>query len=155
MSTTELHTALAALTDRVLRLEAHRAAGDLMHRYAAALDDPDPRTLSMLFTPDGVLRTPRGEHRGRGAVAEFFTSARRQDPSDKRHFVCQPRIETPQTGVVALTSYFLYTSTTPQGSALGWGLYEAECRTGTGPAEFVSLTITPHTGPGPVDIVRA
>ena len=32
---------------------------DLVHRYAAAVDDQDPRGAAALFTTDGVLATPR------------------------------------------------------------------------------------------------
>lgn len=32
---------------------------DLVHRYAAAVDERDPAAVAALFTPDGVLASPR------------------------------------------------------------------------------------------------
>jgi hypothetical protein len=142
--TDDVLAALNVLTERVAVLEAHRAAGDLMHRYAGALDDPDPERLSLLFTRTGILRTPSAEYRGRSAIGGFFAAARERDTSDKRHFVCQPEIEAHESGIVSLRCYFLYTALGSGRSALGWGTYAAECLTDSGTAQFESLTIAVH-----------
>ncbi|MGW5075904.1 nuclear transport factor 2 family protein [Rhodococcus sp. NPDC004095] len=147
MTPDEMTIALTALTERVAGLEAERAALSLMHRYAAALDDPDPAALSRLFTPDGTLATPRAEHRGRAAIVDFFTQARQRDASTKRHFVCQPEVTTTGPDRAALQCYFLYTAlpgASEPPSVLGWGAYRAECRIDSGTALFESLRIAVH-----------
>lgn len=146
MTDDDTRAALAALTGRVARLEAERAAGNLMHRYAAALDRPVPETLAELFVEDGVLDTTRGIHRGRREIAEFFRNAAALDDSEKRHFVCLPQIHTSSTEIAELDCYFGYTARGEGRSMLGWGTYSATCRVDSGTAAFTRLAIRVHVG---------
>lgn len=58
------------------------ALGDLVHRYAALVDDRDPAGVAALFAEDGVLATaappatlePSAEHVGPRAVAEALAT---------------------------------------------------------------------------------
>jgi len=68
---TEPSNSLAA---RLQRLEDLAAIGELIARYALAVDDRDLDALGALFTPDGVFRSKDGvmDARGRGPVLEQF-----------------------------------------------------------------------------------
>jgi len=134
-----------ALGARIDALEAERAATGLMHRYAAALDEPDPDELARLFTADGTLETTRGSYRGHDEIAGFFRSARAADDSDKRHFLCQPEVRSIGAGRVALDCYFSYIAR-GAASMLGWGTYTAVCDVDSGVAAFDSLRIAVHLG---------
>ncbi|MDV2478387.1 nuclear transport factor 2 family protein [Rhodococcus zopfii] len=136
---------ITALAARIEVLESERAACGLMHRYAAALDEPDPDMLARLFTAEGTLRTSRGTFRGHDEIAGFFRSARAADDSDKRHFVCQPDVRSIDARRVALDCYFSYIARGSD-SMLGWGTYAAVCRVESGIAVFDSLNIAVHLG---------
>ncbi|MGW0022535.1 nuclear transport factor 2 family protein [Rhodococcus sp. NPDC003382] len=136
---------ITALGARIDALEAERAASGLMHRYAAALDEPDPDELARLFTADGTLDTTRASYRGHDEIAGFFRAARAADDSDKRHFLCQPDVRSTGDGRVALDCYFSYIARGTD-SALGWGTYGAVCRVESGVAAFDSLRIAVHHG---------
>ncbi|MGN0125459.1 MAG: nuclear transport factor 2 family protein [Rhodococcus sp. (in: high G+C Gram-positive bacteria)] len=143
---TELHSLIHDLATRVATLEAEREASGLMHRYAALLDAPVPESLASLFASGGELRTSRGTYRGRDEITGFFRNARSIDPSEKRHFICQPRVTTGESGLVVLECYFGYTSRTDRSSGIGWGTYAAEIRATNADALFESLTIDLHMG---------
>lgn len=143
---TQSHSLISDLAARVATLEAERAASGLMHRYAALLDTPEPEALAALFLPDGYLRTRRGTYRGHDEIAGFFRNARSIDPSEKRHFVCQPRVTTDETGLVHLECYFGYTARAERSSGIGWGTYTADIRAANAGALFESLTIDLHVG---------
>lgn len=140
------HSLIHALAARVAALEAERAASGLMHRYAALLDAPVPESLASLFISDGELRTSRGAYRGHDEITGFFRNARSIDPSEKRHFVCQPRVTTDESGLVLLECYFGYTARADRSSGIGWGTYTAEIRATNADALFESLTIDLHMG---------
>ncbi|MFF0815197.1 nuclear transport factor 2 family protein [Rhodococcus sp. NPDC003318] len=146
MSDDDPRAALATLTARVAALEAERAAGNLAHRYAAALDRPDPEVLARLFVADGVLDTSRGTYRGRDEIAAFFRRAAALDDSEKRHFVCAPEVRASSAEIAELDCYFGFTGRGENRSMLGWGTYSAACRVESGTASFERLTIRVHVG---------
>lgn len=131
---------------RLRRLEDCAAATGLMHRYAAALDNPVPEFVAGLFTADGVLRTGRGEHKGRGAIADFYRSVPTFDPTEKRHFIALPKVTWIGEGVVEIEAYFTYIGRGDDASTLGWGLYRDTIVVDAGAALFGSKEIDVHFG---------
>nr|WP_277351993.1 nuclear transport factor 2 family protein [Rhodococcus sp. HNM0563] len=141
-----MQATIEQLAGRVAALESERAAAGLMHRYAAQLDAPAPEKLALLFADDGALVTRLGTFRGHDEIGGFFRTAGGTDPSEKRHFVCQPEVRSISTGLVQLDCYFGYTARAAHGSGLGWGTYSAVIRTEVGDARFESLAIDVHVG---------
>ncbi|MBE1536969.1 nuclear transport factor 2 family protein [Actinomadura algeriensis] len=135
-----------ALLRRVQRLEEMEAARNHLHRYAETLDAPTPDAVAALFTPDGVLRTRRGDFAGREAVAGFFRGALAADAAEKRHFIVTPRTTWLEPGVVEIASYFLFTARGDGSSVLGWGTYLDRLRVEDGTALFAYKTIDLHMG---------
>lgn len=115
-------TDVDALLDRVRRLEEIEIARNLLHTYAATMDDPTPEKVSALFTTDGVLRTKLGEFTGREAIAAFFAQ-RIDTDTETRHFIANPRTRWLEPGRVEVASYFLFTGRMAGSSAVGWGTY--------------------------------
>lgn len=134
---------IAALTERVQRLEEVEAARGLFQAYAAALDTPRPETVAALFTGHGTLTTPKGVATGPDEIGTFFEAAFTRDPSVKRHFIVNPRATWLEAGRVRLESHFFFVG---QGSAsvIGWGTYDDVVDvTGAEPL-FAAKTITMH-----------
>jgi hypothetical protein len=112
------------LAERVARLEDCAAATDILHTWAAALDEPDLDTVLDLFLPDAVLSSPRRDATGHDEIREFFSQAWSYDPSSKRHFVMSPRVTWLEPGRVRLETYFYFIGRLPDSSVLGWGTYD-------------------------------
>ncbi|WP_244928949.1 nuclear transport factor 2 family protein [Nocardioides sp. W7] len=112
------------LAARLVRLEECGRAADILHTFAASLDDPDLATVLPLFREDAVLVSPRRTARGRAEIASFFTEAWSADPSVKRHFVMSPRVTWLGPGRVRLETYFTFIGRMPDSSVLGWGTYD-------------------------------
>jgi hypothetical protein len=139
MSDTDLQAVLA----RLRRLEDAELARNLLHAYAAVLDDPTPEPVADLFAEDGVLTVPAGTFSGRGEIAAFYRS--RFDPATgtKRHFHVNVRTRHVQDGLVEVASYFVFTGRPADASTIGWGQYVDLVRVVDGDARFVHKTITP------------
>ncbi|MCR1786259.1 nuclear transport factor 2 family protein [Nocardioides carbamazepini] len=142
MTTTDL-AALAALADRVARLEEAELARNLLHAYAEVLDDPTPEAVAALFTDDGVLSVPAGDFTGHAEVAGFYRD-RLAGASEKRHFIMNVRTRPQGPGLVEIASYFVFTAREPDASGLGWGTYLDLVAVSDGVARFRHKTITPH-----------
>lgn len=134
---------LRALLERVARLEEAELARNLLHAYAEVLDDPTPEAVAALFTDDGVLSVPTGDHAGREAVTGFYRD-RLVGASEKRHFIMNVRTRSLGPGVVEVASYFVFTARDVDASGLGWGTYLDVVEVGDGVARFRRKTITPH-----------
>lgn len=132
---------LAEIEERTQRLEDKEQARNLLHTYAAVLDDPEPDAIAALFEADATLRTTTGVHRGRPAIAEFFRAARSADDSEKRHFVTSPDVEWISPGCVKISSYFIYTARSNRDAVLGWGTYEDLVSVSAVGAKFTSKFI--------------
>ncbi|WP_181311766.1 nuclear transport factor 2 family protein [Nocardioides campestrisoli] len=109
---------------RLTRLEECAAASNILHTFAAALDEPEVESVLALFREDAVLSSPRREARGHAEIRSFFTEAWAADPSAKRHFVMSPRASWLEPGRVRLEAYFYFVGRMPDSSVLGWGTYD-------------------------------
>lgn len=109
---------------RVARLEECAAATNLLHTFAAALDEPEVERVIALFREDAVLSSPRREARGHDEIRAFFGEAWAADSSAKRHFVMSPRVTWLEPGQVRLEAYFFFVGRMPDSSVLGWGTYD-------------------------------
>lgn len=58
--------------NEIERLLAERACERLMIAYCECVDTRDFKRLVSLFAPDGVLKRPDGEWKGRAAIGAFF-----------------------------------------------------------------------------------
>ncbi|GAA4142129.1 nuclear transport factor 2 family protein [Actinomadura keratinilytica] len=137
---------IADLLRRVRRLEESETARNHLHRYAEALDDPDPEAVAALFTEDGALHTrlagrPGRTMTGRAAIAAFYRDRIAADPSPKRHFIVGPRTTWVAPGEVEIASYFLFTARADVSSVIGWGTYRDRLRVDGGTALFADKTI--------------
>lgn len=133
-----------ALAERVSRLEDAEAARNLLHRYAAVLDDPTPEAVAALFTPAGVLSVPAGDFTGREEIAGFYRTRVGPGWAEKRHFITNIHTRSLGGGVVEIASYFLFTSREDAASGFGWGTYDDVIEVHGEDARFVHKTITPH-----------
>jgi hypothetical protein len=109
---------------RLTRLEECAAASNILHTFAAALDEPEMEKVLALFREDAVLSSPRREAVGHDEIRAFFTEAWAADPSEKRHFVMSPRVTWLEPGRVRLEAYFYFIGRLPGSSVLGWGTYD-------------------------------
>lgn len=114
----------AGLAERLTRIEECGRAADILHTFAASLDEPDLTTVLALFREDAVLSSPRRTARGHEEIARFFSEAWAADPSAKRHFVMSPRVTWLSPGRVRLEAYFTFVGRMPDSSVLGWGTYD-------------------------------
>ena len=112
------------LLHRLTRLEECSRASNLLHTFAASLDEPDLDTVLALFREDALLSSPRREARGHQEIGAFFADAWLADPSAKRHFVMTPRVTWLSPGRVRLEAYFTFVGRMPDSSVLGWGTYD-------------------------------
>jgi ketosteroid isomerase-like protein len=83
-------TALEVLEIEVQRLAQCQAAANILHTYAASLDEPDVDTVLRLFREDAILETPGAAAAGHEQIGAFFRQAWATDPSVKRHFITSP-----------------------------------------------------------------
>ena len=111
------------LSARLSRLETIEASRDLLAEYAAAVDGQDLDRLARVFAPDAVLTAPGRRFEGVDAIVEFYRTAFADDPSPRRHFVTNVRVDAATATTAALSAYFLYTAGTAAKSILGWGRY--------------------------------
>jgi hypothetical protein len=134
---------VAALTQRVQRLEEIEAARGFFQTYAKVLDTPRPGTVAALFADGAMLTTPKGVATGPDEIRSFFEAAFTRDPSVKRHFIVNPRATWLSAGRVRLESHFFFVG---QGadSIIGWGTYDDVVDV-TGPEPlFAAKTIEMH-----------
>lgn len=137
---------LAEIAARLRRLEDIETARGIFHLYATTLDEPDAKTVAELFTDDGSLETPMGAFTGREAIRNFYAKAFDADPSEKRHFIVNPKVVETSPGSVRFQSCFLYTGRGDGASIIGWGTYDDVVDV-TGPEpRFASKTIEVHVG---------
>ncbi|WP_200304651.1 nuclear transport factor 2 family protein [Streptomyces adelaidensis] len=134
---------VAALTERLNRLETAERARELTAHYALCLDRKDFEALAGLFTEDAVLHAGPDTCTGHAAVMAFFHSAIEVvDPSVKKHLMANPRVTHTAPDEVRVDSYFLYTAI-GEASVLGWGSYADVVRIGEdGMARFSEKRIT-------------
>ncbi|QLQ09466.1 MAG: nuclear transport factor 2 family protein [Nocardioidaceae bacterium] len=134
------------LEQRIVRLEEIEKARGLYYVYAETLDDPNPDTVTPLFTDNAVLHTPMGDFTGREAIHDFYSRAFAADTSVKRHFLTNSRVVAYDPGEVRLLSYFLYTGRGDDSSIIGWGTYD-DLVDASGPEPlFKEKTIDVHMG---------
>lgn len=132
------------LSERLTKMEESIRATNLLHTFAAVLDEPTLETVLPLFREDAVLSSPRSEARGHAEIREFFTVAWAADPSEKRHFVTSPRVTWLEPGRVRLETYFTFIGRMPGSSVLGWGTYDDVVDV-TGPEpRFASIRMESH-----------
>ena len=132
------------LLHRMARLEECARATNLLHTFAASLDDPDLDTVLALFLQDALVFSPRREARGHQEIGAFFAEAWSADPSAKRHFVMSPRVTWLSPGRVRLEAYFTFVGRMPDSSVLGWGTYDDVVDV-TGPEpKFAEVRIKSH-----------
>jgi hypothetical protein len=62
----------ADLSERLARVEARLAIGDLVARYGHVIDDRDPTATAALFTAGGAFVYPGGSVTGRDDIQAFF-----------------------------------------------------------------------------------
>jgi uncharacterized protein (TIGR02246 family) len=60
------------LLARVRRIEDRIEIGELVHRYAVAVDDRDMATLAACYTTDAVFDSVGGRTVGRDAITEYY-----------------------------------------------------------------------------------
>ncbi|MCJ0905419.1 nuclear transport factor 2 family protein [Rhodococcus sp. ARC_M6] len=144
MTDGDIATRMDDVEARLRRLEDCTAATGLLHRYAAALDNPVPELVAGLFTADGILSTGRGEYKGHDAIADFYRTVPSFDPSEKRHFIALPNVASAGDGVVEIEAYFTYIGRDDDASRLGWGLYRDTVLVNEGQALFSSMVIEMH-----------
>jgi hypothetical protein len=114
---------MSTVEERLDRLEDIEAARGILFDYAASLDEPDPATVTVLFTEDGLLHTAGGTCRGRTEIEEFFSRAFTRDPANKRHFITNSKATWLAPKRVRIDSYFLFVGRDTDRSVLGWGTY--------------------------------
>ena len=135
---------LNELKQRLLRLEQIERARGYVHTYAETMDVPDPKAASGLFREDGVLTTARGVARGRAEIEDFYRAAFTDDPSEKRHFVCNLHATWLADGLVRVQSYFLFLGRGSEVSLIGWGTYDDTVDVSAEQPCFADKTITMH-----------
>jgi hypothetical protein len=101
---------VAALEERVLRLEAERDIQRLMVKYATTLDYGDNDAWAQCFTPDGIFDVRRrGEplfsHVGTAALAAFASTHTSAPAVYHKHFLSIPSIDLDGDSAHA-TAYF-------------------------------------------------
>ncbi len=111
---------LAALTDRLARLEAERDIRDLMVRYAESLDYGDNEAWADCFAPEGHFDVRmRGEpmfaHTGRAALAAFAAQHTHAPDVYHKHFLSVPAIEFDGPDRATARTYFTMLHERPQG----------------------------------------
>ena len=137
-------TAVEALEAEVRRLAQCQAAANILHTYAATLDEPDVATVLRLFRPDAILETPGSIAAGHEEIGEFFRRAWAADPSVKRHFITSPRVTWLEPGLVRLEAYFSFIGRALEQSVLGCGTYDDTVDV-TGPEpRFARMRIESH-----------
>jgi hypothetical protein len=113
---------VAALADRLERLETAELARAASWRYATAIDMLDFDLLASVFTHDAVLTTRKGPRQGRGEIIEYYRTAL-ADPLGRKHFMTNQSVTWQAPGEALMESYFIYTFTGADTSVLGWGSY--------------------------------
>ena len=114
---------VSQLAERVARLETIERARGLIADYAEAVDRQNLAALARVFGPEAVLTTPGRTFEGITAITEFYRTTFADDPSARRHFVTNVRVDDASSTTASFTSYFLYTAGTRGESVLGWGRY--------------------------------
>ena len=137
-------TALELLEMEMRRLAQCQAAANILHTYAASLDEPDVDTVLRLFREDAILQTPGGTSAGDEQIGAFFRRAWAADSSVKRHFITSPRVTWLEPGLVRLEAYFSFIGRATRQSVVGWGTYDDTVDvTGTEP-RFARMRIESH-----------
>jgi hypothetical protein len=127
---------------RLARLELIEQCRQLSFSYARALDVKDLVALDALFTDKCVLEIPGQTFTGREAIAEFFRAALLGDPGVKRHFMMNQTVVPSDSANATMQSYFLYTSSGPEISLIGWGDYDDDIAVEDGTARFTRKRIS-------------
>jgi uncharacterized protein (TIGR02246 family) len=136
---------IAALSDRLARLETAELARAASWRYATAVDTCDFELLASVFTEDAVLTTRRGTRQGRAAIVEYYRAAL-ADPVARRHFLVNQTVTVDGPGSAHMESYFAYTYAGADTSILGWGTYVDHVRVvdGVGCLDSKRISIDVH-----------
>ena len=139
MPAENLEERLSVLEARLEKVESIQIALGALRSYVDAVDAVDLDELAKVFTDDAVLDLPgaqlvfTGNH---DVVQNFYKNAFIQDPTVKRHFIINSQPEWLSPGVVRIASYFIFVSSGPDQSMLGWGTYLDEIRITDGVAKF-------------------
>ena len=138
---------LAAIEARLEKVESIQIALGALRAYVDAVDATDIDALAQVFTDDAVLDIPAAKITFRGndeVVQKFYRNAFLQDPAEKRHFILNSQPEWLSPGVVRIRSYFIFVSSGPDQSQLGWGRYVDEIRIvdGVGRHQRKEITVT-------------
>jgi len=130
---------LSALEARLEKVESIQAALGALRAYVDAVDAVNLDALAQVFTDDAVLDIPDAKATFTGVddvVQNFYKNAFIQDPTVKRHFIVNSKPEWVSPGVVRIPSYFIFVSSGPDQSMLGWGTYLDEVRITDGVARL-------------------
>ncbi len=139
MTTESLEERLTNLEARLEKVESIQLALGALRAYVDAIDAVNLDELSEVFTDDAVLDLPGAQLTFTGVhdvVQNFYKNAFIQDPTVKRHFIMNSKPEWLSPGVVRIPSYFIFVSSGPDQSLLGWGTYLDEVRITDGVAKF-------------------
>ena len=139
MAADTLEERLADLEARLEKVESIQVALGALRAYVDAIDAVDLVALTKVFTADAVLDLPGAKLTYTGVddvVQKFYKNAFTQDPTVKRHFIMNSQPEWLSPGVVRIPSYFIFVSSGPDKSMLGWGTYLDEIRITDGVAKF-------------------
>lgn len=116
---------VAALADRLERLETAEAARAALYRYAEGADTRNWSVMASAFAEDAVLTMPGTEVRGRDAIV---ASLRDMLPEGfvTRHLLVNPQVASVADGRAVLTSTVYYVHDGAGYEASGWGDYRDE-----------------------------
>jgi hypothetical protein len=139
MPADNLEERLSILEARLEKVESIQIALGALRSYVDAVDAVNLDALTEVFTDDAVLDLPGAKLTFTGnhdVVQNFYKNAFIQDPTVKRHFIINSKPEWLSPGVVRIPSYFIFVSSGPDQSLLGWGTYLDEVRITDGVAKF-------------------
>lgn len=139
--------------ERLLRLEQLELTRTLFAAYARAADAASVPLMSDLFLADAVLANRRGEFTGQDAIADYFATTWRENPSLKRHFIANLDLDWSGPGRVGATSYLCFLAGSPDTSALGWGQYDASVHVTDESARFRATADRHGHGDRPADLL--
>jgi hypothetical protein len=139
MQTERIEERLGALEARLEKVQSIQAALGVLRGYVDAVDAMNLDALAQVFTNDAVVEIPDAKATFTGihdVMQNFFKNAWIQDPTVKRHFIMNSMPEWVSPGVVRVPSYFIFMSSGPDQSMLGWGTYLDEIRITDGVGQF-------------------
>ena len=138
MPTENTDERLAALEERLEKVESVQIALGALRKYVDAVDAVDLDALATVFTDDAVLAIPEAKltFTGTDEIVQTFYKNAFQEPVVKRHFILNSQPTWLSPGVVRIASYFLFVSSGADLAMLGWGTYLDELRIVDGDAKF-------------------